>query len=178
MMSLGPLHERQKSPWNCSSRLSPGSSRSAANPWVRRLGGRRGLDRAIESDLCYYFDRAKMAPAAAAADSNNIDDYPNPDLAVEVDVSPPKIDRSGIYAAHSVCRNSGGRGSGPCRSSSSILTGNVCSANAESLPTRPNRRRHPTGLQRGLERSRELGGAGATGVGAERLVPRLNSQGQ
>ena len=60
---------------------------------------RRGLDRAIESDLCYYFDRAKMAPAAAAADSNNIDDYPNPDLAVEVDVSPPKIDRSGIYAA-------------------------------------------------------------------------------
>ena len=31
--------------------------------------------------------------------SNNIDDYPNPDLAVEIDISPPKIDRSGIYAA-------------------------------------------------------------------------------
>jgi len=31
--------------------------------------------------------------------SNNIDDYPNPDLAIEVDISPPKIDRPGIYAA-------------------------------------------------------------------------------
>jgi Uma2 family endonuclease len=29
----------------------------------------------------------------------NIDDYPNPDLSIEVDISPPKIDRQGIYAA-------------------------------------------------------------------------------
>jgi hypothetical protein len=36
---------------------------------------------------------------AAAADSDDVDDFPNPDLAAEVDVSPPKIDRSGIYAA-------------------------------------------------------------------------------
>ena len=29
----------------------------------------------------------------------NIADYPNPDLSIEVDISPPRIDRAGIYAA-------------------------------------------------------------------------------
>jgi hypothetical protein len=60
---------------------------------------RKGLKRAVESDLCYYFDPVKLAAAAAAADSDDVDDFPNPDLAVEVDVSPPRIDRSGIYVA-------------------------------------------------------------------------------
>jgi Uma2 family endonuclease len=31
--------------------------------------------------------------------SPDVADYPNPDLAIEVDVSPSKIDRPGIYAA-------------------------------------------------------------------------------
>jgi len=31
--------------------------------------------------------------------SRKIADYPNPDLGIEVDISPPKIDRPGIYAA-------------------------------------------------------------------------------
>jgi Uma2 family endonuclease len=31
--------------------------------------------------------------------SREITDYPNPDLCIEVDVSTPKIDRPGIYAA-------------------------------------------------------------------------------
>ena len=30
---------------------------------------------------------------------NDAQDYPNPDLAIEVDLSPPKVDREGIYAA-------------------------------------------------------------------------------
>ena len=38
------------------------------------------------------------AVVAAEADSDNIGDYPNPDLVAEVDISPPKIDRPGIYA--------------------------------------------------------------------------------
>jgi hypothetical protein len=46
-----------------------------------------------------YFDPAKIAAAAATAHSDDVDLYPNPDLAVEVDISPPKIDRLGIYAA-------------------------------------------------------------------------------
>jgi Uma2 family endonuclease len=31
--------------------------------------------------------------------SNNVADYPNPDLAIEVDISPSQVDRPGIYAA-------------------------------------------------------------------------------
>jgi hypothetical protein len=42
---------------------------------------------------------AKLEAYAAALRSNNVDDYPNPDLAVEIVISKPKIDRQGIYAA-------------------------------------------------------------------------------
>jgi hypothetical protein len=45
------------------------------------------------------FDPAKLQAYAAALRSNDVDFYPNPDLAVAVDVSKPKIDRPGIYAA-------------------------------------------------------------------------------
>ena len=48
---------------------------------------------------CYYFDPAKLAAAATAAHSDDVDLYTNPDLAAEVDISPPRIDRPGIYAA-------------------------------------------------------------------------------
>jgi Uma2 family endonuclease len=62
---------------------------------------RRKLNRGIEADLSYYVDAAKVAAfdAALAMRSGRIKDYPNPDLAVEVDISRPKIDRQGIYAA-------------------------------------------------------------------------------
>jgi Uma2 family endonuclease len=58
------------------------------------------IDRGIESDRCYYLDPAKIAAAVTArnARSNDVKDYPNPDLAIEVDISPPKSDRAGIYA--------------------------------------------------------------------------------
>jgi hypothetical protein len=59
------------------------------------------LDRGVEADLCYYFDAAKMhaSDEVGKRDSNDVAEYPNPDLAVEVDYSLPKIDRPGIYAA-------------------------------------------------------------------------------
>jgi Uma2 family endonuclease len=59
------------------------------------------VDRGIESDQSYYFDPVKMAvaEAALALKSNNIDDYPNPDLAIEIDISTPDVDRQGIYKA-------------------------------------------------------------------------------
>ena len=37
--------------------------------------------------------------AALKRHSNNIADYPNPDLAIEVDLTPPQVNRAGIYAA-------------------------------------------------------------------------------
>jgi hypothetical protein len=62
---------------------------------------RSDLGRGIEADLCYYFDALKLEACAAAdaLDSDDVADYPNPDVAVEVDLSPSKIDRPGIYRA-------------------------------------------------------------------------------
>jgi Uma2 family endonuclease len=54
----------------------------------------------LEADECYYFLPEKIAADAAALErgSDDIVDYPNPDLAIEVDLSPPQVDRAGIYA--------------------------------------------------------------------------------
>jgi Uma2 family endonuclease len=59
------------------------------------------LQRGIQADNSYYLDPGKIATAAAAAGrkSRKASDYPNPDLAIEVDLSPPKADRQAIYAA-------------------------------------------------------------------------------
>jgi Uma2 family endonuclease len=71
------------------------------------------LGRGLEADLCFYFDPNKLAiaQAALARESNDIRDYPDPDLAVEVDLSPSKIDRDRIYEAlrvAEICRFRGG----------------------------------------------------------------------
>ncbi len=62
---------------------------------------RPAIERGLESDLCYYFSPEKIAAdvAALARKSNDIADYPNPDLAIEVDISPSLVDRPAIYAA-------------------------------------------------------------------------------
>lgn len=62
---------------------------------------RKELARGLESDECYFFEPEKLAAVAKAKarKSMNIADYPNPDLSIEVDISPPKVDRAGIYAA-------------------------------------------------------------------------------
>ena len=58
------------------------------------------LSRGLEADQCYYFQPEKLAAAARAKarGSNDVADYPNPDLAIEVDISPSLVDRPGIYA--------------------------------------------------------------------------------
>jgi Uma2 family endonuclease len=59
------------------------------------------IARGIQADQCYYFVAEKLAAdkAARARKSNVVADYPNPDLAIEIDLSDPQVDRSGIYAA-------------------------------------------------------------------------------
>ena len=71
--------------------------KSAGSTTWKRLEIARGL----ESDECYFFAVAKLAAIAGARArrSKKIADYPNPDLGIEVDISPSKIDRPGIYAA-------------------------------------------------------------------------------
>ncbi len=71
--------------------------KSAGSATWRRLEVARGL----ESDECYFFDLSKLAAIAGARArrSKKIVDYPNPELGIEVDITPSKIDRPGIYAA-------------------------------------------------------------------------------
>jgi Uma2 family endonuclease len=72
---------------------------------VRGLGEttwkRPELERGIEADQCYFLTQEKLDRVAAALKrkSNDLADYPNPDLVVEIDISEPKADREGIYAA-------------------------------------------------------------------------------
>ena len=99
MMTLGPFHERQRSLLDLFIIIVVSELKIERQPMGSTTWKRKKLKRAIESDVCYYFDPAKLAAAAAAAHSDDVDLYPNPDLAVEVDISPPKIDRPGIYAA-------------------------------------------------------------------------------
>jgi len=63
-------------------------------------GQREQADRGSEADLSYFFVPAKIEAVREAEqrESNKADDYPDPDLVVEVDISPPQVDREGIYA--------------------------------------------------------------------------------
>jgi Uma2 family endonuclease len=59
------------------------------------------IERGIEGDNCYYLDLAKIAASLRLLGHgvNDVKDYPNPDLVIEVDISAPEMDRLGIYAA-------------------------------------------------------------------------------
>jgi Uma2 family endonuclease len=59
------------------------------------------IHRGLEADRCYMFDPAKIATTNALLRrvDNDVADYPNPDLAIEVDISRPQVDRPSIYTA-------------------------------------------------------------------------------
>jgi Uma2 family endonuclease len=103
-MSTSHIHERFKD------LLGLFVSEVATELKIPRAGGgettwkRPELARGIEADQCYDFHPEKLAAIAAAVKrrSMNIADYPNPDLAIEIDISPPEVDRLGIYAAMKV----------------------------------------------------------------------------
>jgi Uma2 family endonuclease len=62
---------------------------------------REAIQRGIEADECFFFaqDKLAMINVAIARAAKEIAAYPNPDLAIEVDISEPQVDRPGIYAA-------------------------------------------------------------------------------
>lgn len=101
IMTLGYVHEG----WNdVISRLIDAVLEELRIPCM--AGGqttwkRREVERGLESDRCYFFDPGKLpqVEAAWARKSNDVNDYPNPDLAIEVDVSHSQIDRPSIDAA-------------------------------------------------------------------------------
>lgn len=62
---------------------------------------RADVERGLEADQCFYFDPSKVVAARAALTrrDNDVAAYPNPDLAIEIDISPSLVDRPAIYAA-------------------------------------------------------------------------------
>jgi Uma2 family endonuclease len=56
--------------------------------------------RGLQADLSYCLDPDKIRAATEALGRNSMDpaDYPRPDLAVEIDISDPQVDRPSIYA--------------------------------------------------------------------------------
>jgi Uma2 family endonuclease len=62
---------------------------------------RPDIARGLEADLCYFFTPEKRAAIAEARArrSKDIAAVPNPDMAIEIDLSTPEVDWPGIYAA-------------------------------------------------------------------------------
>jgi Uma2 family endonuclease len=56
--------------------------------------------RGLQADLSYYFDPEKIRVSREALARQSMDpaDYPRPDLAIEIDLSGPRIDRPSIFA--------------------------------------------------------------------------------
>jgi Uma2 family endonuclease len=100
LTTIGPRHESRKSLLDMFIAIVASELRIDRRPMGSTTWKRKLVGRGIESDLSYYFDPIKLAAyeSADARQSDNIDDYPNPDLAAEIDISPPEVDRSDIYA--------------------------------------------------------------------------------
>jgi Uma2 family endonuclease len=101
IVRYGILHHHAK---NLLGILVSISAEESETPYMG-LGGptlkRPDVSCGLEPGASYHFDYEKRVATSAALKrhSNDIADYPNPDLAVEVDMTPPQVDRAGIYAA-------------------------------------------------------------------------------
>jgi Uma2 family endonuclease len=100
IMSPGPLHESRGKSMGEFVRIVTRTLRIPRKTLGSTTWKREEADRGIEADDCFYFTPEKIAQANAAEErgSNDSTDYPAPDLAIEVDISEPKIDRPAIYA--------------------------------------------------------------------------------
>jgi Uma2 family endonuclease len=101
LMTTGHLHERYKELLGqfvnvVTLALDIDRERTGESTWDTQ-----DAERGLQADLSYYFDGEKLrvARAAFARKSKAPADYPSPDLAIEIDLSPPKVDRRAIYAA-------------------------------------------------------------------------------
>jgi hypothetical protein len=98
IMVIGNIHEHWK---ELLSKIV-----NAVTSWLKidyLSGGQatwRTVLRGLEADLSYYFDtdKIRVAREALARNSQEPADYPHLDLAIEIDMSPPQIDRHSIYA--------------------------------------------------------------------------------
>ncbi len=96
LMSPSPLHDRYKKLLgrfveDCLIGLGIPFEPAGESRWIRDAA-RRGL----EADESYFLDPAKLTKIAGRAAERP--DDPLPDLAIEIDLSEPRLDRAAIYA--------------------------------------------------------------------------------
>jgi Uma2 family endonuclease len=101
IMSLSPLHGGEKKLFGQLVEAVGQELRIPYQGYGQTTWKRPEVGRGLEADECYYFNPEKIVAAteARARRSREVADYPNPDLGIEVDISPSRIDRAGIYAA-------------------------------------------------------------------------------
>ena len=101
IMSPSPLHDGLKTRLGRFVELTAEELEIPCTGLGQTTWKRPEVARGLEADDCYYFalEKLAMADEAIVRWSNDVAEYPNPDLAIEVDVSPSKIDRPAIYAA-------------------------------------------------------------------------------
>lgn len=99
-MSPGPMHQRETARLRrlvlvVTEELGLPCEEYGSTRW-RNQEAERGL----EPDECFYLTSQKIAAARQPRreQSNNSDDYPRPDLAIETDLRPSAVDRDEIYA--------------------------------------------------------------------------------
>jgi Uma2 family endonuclease len=100
LMCPGPLHDDYgrlicRMVWIVTLELGLPCRTQGATRWERPEA-----ERGLEPDESFYFTPAKLAVIPHR--SNKAADYPDPDLAIEVDLSPSQVDRPAIYAALNV----------------------------------------------------------------------------
>jgi len=101
IMTLGPFHDGVKKLLGRFVEIVTEECEIPLNSAGQTTWKRPEVARGLEADESYFFRPEKIAAwaQAKARRSRKIADYPNPDLGIEVDISPSKIDRPGIYAA-------------------------------------------------------------------------------
>ncbi len=101
IMSLSPLHDGVKKSLGRFVELTAEELEIPCRGLGQTTWKRPEVARGLEADDCYFFAPEKLATVneAMARWSKNVVDYPNPDMAVEVNISRSKVDRPGIYAA-------------------------------------------------------------------------------
>jgi Uma2 family endonuclease len=113
IMALGVDHEGVKGSLGYFVRVVAAALGISCKSMGSTTWKRPEITRGLEADECFFFQPEKLAVVARVYPSKDLAEYPNPDLAIEVDISRPEVDRAGIYAALRVSelwRFEGGRG--------------------------------------------------------------------
>ena len=107
IMTKGPVHEDYRDLIGDFIKAVRDAFRIPGRALAEATWDRSEAEHGIEADQCYIFDPEKLAlaNAARAKRENTTADYPNPDLAIEIDISPSQMDRPAIYAALKVVRD-------------------------------------------------------------------------